>query len=97
MTDSRQRFEEWVAQMAVTTVGGINAWSAWQAAEAQAVRRCAEIADRLAVEYRAKYKGLPGADGIRRGGSYDPHDDGISDGAALVDDAIRAEFPEAFE
>lgn len=78
-----------------------NAWAFWQAGRADGVaetaRRCAEIADRIAVDYRAKYKGLPGADGIRRGGSYDTRDDGISDGAALVEDAIRKEFPEAWK
>ena len=41
--NSRERFEAWVSQQAVTTVGGINPWTAWQAAEAQAVRRCTQI------------------------------------------------------
>jgi hypothetical protein len=101
MSDIRDRFEAWFeANAKYIEPADWFQWmgAAWQAAEAQAARRCAEIADRLAVDYRAKYKGLPRAlIGVRRGGSYDPHDDGISDGATLVGDAIRTEFPEAFK
>lgn len=64
---------------------------------AAAVRRCAEIAGQKETEYRRQYKGTPGPDGIRRGGDYDPHTDGMSDGACAVENAIMAEFPEAFE
>lgn len=96
MSDSRARFEAWVSQRAATTVGVINPWTAWQSAEAAAVRRCADIAEQKAMEYRRGFKGTPGPDGVRRGGDYNPHTDGMSDGAGKVQETIKAEFPQAF-
>jgi hypothetical protein len=53
---------------------------------AAVARRCAEIAHEISRKHWSDYKG-----GEHRG---DPHYQGLSDGAAEVEAALRAEFPE---
>ncbi len=62
--------------------------------EAVTVRRCAEIACEISERERKVYKGrsVP----VDKERAYNPHTDGMSDGAAVVEEAIREEFSEAF-
>ena len=93
MSDSRERFEA-LASTRLMSIEEDTAWQAWQAAEAQAVRRCAEIACEISERERKVYKGrsVP----VDKERAYNPHTDGMSDGAAVVEEAIREGFPEAF-
>jgi hypothetical protein len=97
MSDSRERFEAWRdAQHKYLEPADFWPWieEAWMQAEAQAVRRCVELADRVSVHQRNVYKNRVPTEKAR---SYNPHTDGMSDGAIEVEFAIRAEFPEAFK
>ncbi len=42
MSDSRSRFEAW-ALMRISSIEYDTSWEAWQAAEAETARRCAEL------------------------------------------------------
>ncbi len=52
--------EYWVGEIQEEWLTWQAAWQARDADVAQAVRRCAEIAEQKAIEYRRQYKGTPG-------------------------------------
>jgi hypothetical protein len=96
MSDSRQRFEAWCEENSkYIQPADFLPWmeAAWQAAEAQTAKACAEIAGQLTTHYRDVYKGRTGD----REQWHRPHTDGLRDGAGEVEHAIREAFPEAFK
>lgn len=94
MSDSRSRFEAWIKSEAKARAAfRLDPAYVWQAAEAEAARRCAKVAERLATMYRDIYKGRAG----ERELWHTHHTDGMCDGAGNVEEAIKAEFPEAFK
>ena len=85
--NSRERFEAWLRTQEFRPT----AWDTWQAAEAQAVRRCAETIQRYLDHHSAACA------------HYTPKDHPAFSyhltRVAIADDikqAIRAELPEAF-
>lgn len=62
----------------------------WQAAIKAEREACALACDKLAAEYRAVYKGRAAIPIAQLGLRYNPHTDGLSDGAGECAAAIRA-------
>ena len=95
---SRERFEAWVGAewiafheqpsegMAIRKVFQLDPYDVWQAAEEQAVKRCAEIAGKLSVIHYDVYWVI-----------RDQYALGMSDGAEGVENSIHIEFSEAFK
>ena len=63
-------------------------WLGWQAARVQAINECALVAGGLYQHYRDLYKGR--ATPVDKEHWYNPHTDGVADGAGMAEDAIRA-------
>lgn len=85
MSDTRSRFEEWWdARTSIQSDVKSHAWDAYQAAEAQAVRRCVEITEAQDLEAIAT---LLEAHGFN---SY-------AEGVRCMGSNIRAAFPHAFK
>ena len=65
-----------------------SARSAWQAAIEHEREACELVCKEIASTHRARYQGC--ADMVDRDAMYNPHTEGLSDGASDCADAIRA-------
>lgn len=99
-TEMRRAFEAWAKSHTALKlnherdwsylyVDARTAWEAWQAATAAEREACANVCEEIESERWALYKGRSPYNG-REEGRADPHIQGMSDGAAACEAAIRA-------
>jgi hypothetical protein len=62
-------------------------WMTWQEAARQEREACAKVCDDMSEQYRDAYKGR--TEPIDRAALYNPHTDGMSDGACECAHEIR--------
>ncbi|WP_291785189.1 hypothetical protein [Luteibacter sp.] len=87
----REKYELWANEARASGRAQIS-WDIWQAAFQAGVQhereKCAQSCDAMATEHWRLYKGR--SEPIDKACMYNPHTEGISDGAALCAEEIRA-------